>query len=346
MSHPDLQELRGQINKQAKRGRMKKVVFSLLMVMAVIGGLSFYQELEGLITDSKVLYSNSVTFFKNVISDVKHMKGQAMVVGENDIRLDPLPEQILLVEAKGANIRSEASLEADVVIVVGHKSALVYLNEWSQEKDIYWLRVKTSDGTHGWISDRIVSWEKDSVKKVEEDAEGGNVASMKELGARYENGIGVEESLKESFSWYKRAADAGEHESQFIVGWFYQYGKGDVEQDHEEAFNYYHLSAVQGNEHAMNNLGYMYAFGLGVEENGPLAVQWLEQSAEYENADAIGNLAVLYLQGRDGVKRDLKKGIALMEQAAALGDQDAEQVLEVYQSVSEEEFIQRIDSRD
>lgn len=64
-----------------------------------------------------------------------------------------------------------------------------------------------------------------------------NVVAQCALGSIYERGIGVGSiDYKESFIWYKRAAEIGNAEAQNSVGCCYELGKG-VEENYEEAMH-------------------------------------------------------------------------------------------------------------
>ena len=65
----------------------------------------------------------------------------------------------------------------------------------------------------------------------------------------YLYGRGVEESLFEGMRWIKRAADNGDSEALYNMGYFYESGIG-VEQDHEHALEWYRKAAQKGDADA------------------------------------------------------------------------------------------------
>ncbi len=69
-------------------------------------------------------------------------------------------------------------------------------------------------------------------------------------------------------------------------------------------------------------LGLMYQHGLGVEKNYSEAVLLFQQEAEFENINAINNLACLYLDGQV-VEQNYTKAFALFKKAADLGNPSA-----------------------
>ncbi|EGV36359.1 hypothetical protein l13_09200 [Neisseria weaveri ATCC 51223] len=58
----------------------------------------------------------------------------------------------------------------------------------------------------------------------------------------YENGIGVAQSDKEAFDWFKKAAAQGLAEAQLLLGMYYAEGKV-VDPSDEEAVNWYRQAA-------------------------------------------------------------------------------------------------------
>ena len=78
----------------------------------------------------------------------------------------------------------------------------------------------------------------------------------------YEYGQGVPQDYPQALYWYRRAAQQGNAEAQFNLGFLYATGVG-VPQNYTEAFGWYRLAAQQGNAEAQHNLGYLYHIGQG-----------------------------------------------------------------------------------
>ena len=74
-------------------------------------------------------------------------------------------------------------------------------------------------------------------------ANNGNTVAQSNLGAMYQNGLGVAKNAKEAVKWYRKAAE-------------------------------------QGDVLAQSNLAFMYANGHGVAENDAVAVNWYRKAAE------------------------------------------------------------------
>lgn len=65
----------------------------------------------------------------------------------------------------------------------------------------------------------------------------------------YYDGEGVEQDYAKAAEWFALAAEQGEIEAQYTLGYIYLNGEG-VEQDLDKAVEYYQLAADQGSEDA------------------------------------------------------------------------------------------------
>jgi TPR repeat protein len=340
MSHPDLNELRKQVTefksggKKRSRPRTRKKWLFILILLVCLSYLYLFKW-----ETIKGTYTISHDYVVGLIEKTGILGG-VKVKGKQEVVMLPMPSQDLFITAKGANIRSEADLTSEIVTVAGEQERLSYLFHFQKNEDVFWLEVETESGKKGWISDKIVEWDQESIHQLKVNAE-KNAAAMLELGRRFEEGIANEQNLADAFAWYKKAADYGDHEAQFTIGWFYQQGLG-IEKNLKEALIYYELSAEQGNSKAMNNAALLYGNGLGAKENGKRSRQWLEKAIEYKEEKARTNLAVLYLQGRDRLKIDFEKGMSLLLEAEKNGDTKANDIMEMYRNNSKEEFLRLV----
>lgn len=100
----------------------------------------------------------------------------------------------------------------------------------------------------------------------------------------------------------RAAAAKGLADAEFVLGWFYEHGKGVAKDDRQAAW-YYLAAAKQGNALAENNLGALYECGCGVSKSLREAARWYRAAAEQGNPVAQCNLASLLFFGH-GVRRD------------------------------------------
>lgn len=120
------------------------------------------------------------------------------------------------------------------------------------------------------------------------------------------------------FSEVKLGADFGNHECMNYMGNFYYSGIA-IEKDYAKAMFWYKQSLEQGNISAACNLAYMYAEGRGVEKNISLAIEILNQFMNLNYAPVICTLGLIYK-----LKNDCKSAFHLFQEAAKLGDANAE----------------------
>ena len=82
----------------------------------------------------------------------------------------------------------------------------------------------------------------------------------------------------QAVEWYRKAADQGNADAQFNLGWMCAYGQG-VTQNDAQAVEWYRKAADQGNADAQAALGWMYAKGQGVTQDYVRAHMWLNLAA-------------------------------------------------------------------
>ena len=119
-------------------------------------------------------------------------------------------------------------------------------------------------------------------------AEQGHADAQFVLGLMYAKDEGLEKNDWKATEWFRKAAEQGHADSQFNLGVRYGFGRG-VRKDYGLAFNCYQKAANQGHAFAQNNLGSMYEKGEGVPKNDKKAIEWYEKSAKRKNAWAAQN---------------------------------------------------------
>ena len=152
----------------------------------------------------------------------------------------------------------------------------------------------------------------------------GDPLALFEIGARYTEGRGVAEDLKEAARWYELAANRGFAPAEYRLANLYEKGQG-VERDLAHARKLYETAAGRGNASAMHNLAVLLATGSGA--SGPdfdAAAKWFQKASELGVRDSQFNLAILYARG-NGVKPDIEESYKWFAIAARDGDQDAAQ---------------------
>jgi TPR repeat protein len=111
-------------------------------------------------------------------------------------------------------------------------------------------------------------------------------------------GQGMPQDDKASVNWYRKAAEQGDGDAQFILGYMYAQGRG-VPRNDAEALRWYKRAADQGSDLSQTSLGLMYYEGSGlheghgVQQNYVLAHMWYNLAAKQGNQDAINNLKLV-----------------------------------------------------
>lgn len=127
---------------------------------------------------------------------------------------------------------------------------------------------------------------------------------------------------------YRRAADLGDAQAQYVVAQQYATGRG-VSKDSAVAVSWYKLSAEQGHAEAQSALGACYLTGVGIASDFRHALDWLQKAAEQGDAKAQWNIGSIFASGRGGIKRDLPTAFVWCNRSAAAGFLPAQATLGV-----------------
>jgi len=130
----------------------------------------------------------------------------------------------------------------------------------------------------------------------------------------------------------RQAAEQGDAEAQFRLGFMYANGRG-VPEDDAEAVRWYRLASVRGHASAQYNLGYMYATGEGVPRDYTEAALWLrlamaQDDASGEVSASLVHSGSLHLGGHT-VPQDAATAAFLFRLAAEQGNPAAQYYLGV-----------------
>ena len=105
------------------------------------------------------------------------------------------------------------------------------------------------------------------------------VPAMRLLAYCYIEGRGVPKYEKEAVKWYRKAAEQGDAEAQYMLGCCYDGGIG-VSQSKTEAIKWWRKAAEQGYANAQYVLGLRYKRGIGVSQSKTEAIKWWRKAAE------------------------------------------------------------------
>jgi TPR repeat protein len=179
--------------------------------------------------------------------------------------------------------------------------------------------------------------EKEAIRLYTEAANQGHADARSALAWIYKKGsCGVTEDMKISFAWhekafesYKKAAEKGDVEAQFILGSMYKNGYG-VTKDEREAIEWYKEAADGEHAAAQRMLGWIYKKGnCGEKQDGETSLKWYKKAfesykkaADKEDVEAQFILGSMYKNGY-GVPKNEKKAIELYQKAADQGNEKA-----------------------
>ncbi len=187
---------------------------------------------------------------------------------------------------------------------------------------------------------------------IKMEAEMGDPVSTHILGTYYYYGFYVQRYLFTAIDWFKKAADLGYSDSQYMLGMIYETMGDDLSNAQAQASMYYEQAAKQDHPYALYALG-IWAIEL---ENYRQAEFYLERAARQQYALAAYTLAKvldehdakhplkafewfmiaakqghveacyyvgLYYQNGKGVEKNLTEAIKWYEKAAIKNDRDA-----------------------
>lgn len=142
----------------------------------------------------------------------------------------------------------------------------------------------------------------------------GDAEAQFNLGFCYYSGYGVSQDFKQAVYWYTKSANQGYAMAQGFLGALYHDGIG-VAQDYKQAVYWFTKAANQGLELAQSSLGGCYENGNGVPQDYKQAVYWYTKAANQGNAKAQRSMGDCYYLG-NGVTQDFKQAVYWYTKAA------------------------------
>lgn len=153
-------------------------------------------------------------------------------------------------------------------------------------------------------------------------AENGQTQAQFVLGSLYRTGRGVTKDPEAAAAWYRRAAAAGDTLSQFSLGSMYLKGEG-VPPDVREAVRLFRLAADKGHRGAQYNLGALYYNGELIGRDYVAAERWFTLAGAQGDAWAQYALGRLYSLPHQGVGLNRVRAHAWFTLAAQNGHEQA-----------------------
>lgn len=153
-------------------------------------------------------------------------------------------------------------------------------------------------------------------------ADQGHGPSMTELGRMMFVGRGVEQDERGAVAMFRRAAEAGDPAGMSFLGQLYMTGQG-VPNDVAAGMELFRRAADLGHPEAQGVYGLSLMLGQGVAENVSEGLRYIRLGAAQNDPQALTVLGKMTFVGEGGITSDERRGIELLQAAAARGYQDA-----------------------
>lgn len=125
-----------------------------------------------------------------------------------------------------------------------------------------------------------------AVPILKQAAELGNAESQYNLGYCYRAGFGIDQNIEKGIYWFSKSADQGFNDGLYQM--MMAYGNGDgVEQNYNKAYEYGLKCAENGDETCMWNVINSYYSGIGVEKNMDKMLEWATRLGKLENPENL-----------------------------------------------------------
>ncbi len=186
----------------------------------------------------------------------------------------------------------------------------------------YTIVYKKINGETIKLIERKSSYQKLTIKDLQESVEKKDPDATYELARRYLKGEGVIQDISKALSLLDSAVDLGSTEALNDMASFYQVGNFGYKKNMNKAFGLFKQAAERGDSLAQYNTATCYFNGYGTDIDYKESLYWSNTAAEQKDPGALQLLGKHYLQGA-GVSQNTKKAISLFEEAIALGDSTA-----------------------
>lgn len=121
----------------------------------------------------------------------------------------------------------------------------------------------------------------------------GQAVAQYRLAKLYETGTGVTRDLQTARTLIEKAAQNGNRIAMHDLANFYANGAGGVEQDLNLAAKWFEKAAERGVVDSQYNIGYLYEFGFGVTKNPVEAYVWYNIASSQGDTEAGRRIAAL-----------------------------------------------------
>jgi TPR repeat protein len=125
-----------------------------------------------------------------------------------------------------------------------------------------------------------------AVPILKQAAELGNAESQYNLGYCYQAGIGVEQNSEKAIEWYSKSAEKGWNDGLYAMMMAYGSGNG-VQQDFNKAFSFALKCAENGDGTCMFNVINCYKEGMGTDKDIDKMLEWTIRLGKLQNPENL-----------------------------------------------------------
>ncbi len=145
------------------------------------------------------------------------------------------------------------------------------------------------------------------------------------------DGFNVEKDVAKGYQLIKEAATLGDDEAELYIGLDYYVG-AIAKKNENEAFKWVEKSVKDGNLNALVALSDFYGMGVGVKKDFKKAIDLLKQAADKKVPLGMYRLGRLIYENKGA---NAQQGLNYIKEAAKLGDKDAQDYLDNLDSVND-----------
>jgi TPR repeat protein len=125
-----------------------------------------------------------------------------------------------------------------------------------------------------------------AVPILKQAAELGNAESQYNLGYCYQAGIGVEQNSEKAIEWYSKSAEKGWNDGLYAMMMAYGSGNG-IQQDFNKAFSFALKCAENGDGTCMFNVINCYKEGMGTDKDIDKMLEWAIRLGKLQNPENL-----------------------------------------------------------
>ena len=182
---------------------------------------------------------------------------------------------------------------------------------------------KDAANTLGYLYDRGEGVPQDQAKAREffqKAADAGLPKAQYNLGRFMVLGIGGPQDTEGGLNLLEKAAHGGVPTAQVTLANIYFFGEYGQKPDNDKAYAFALMAAKSGDADSQNMVGFMTQYGRGVKLNVKEASEWLRKAADQGHAKAQAALADILRYGGRGVEKDVAEAVKLYTLAAEQGE--------------------------